>query len=157
MSTVFRLGLIVLSSLCLIPYSYAKQPTDEQLSEFFRLKGTDKAYESVVSSISIPLSAIMDSGSVKVKDKDKAGRVSKRVKNTFTWKTLKPKVYKFYKSNYSYEEIAAYIELLKRPEYRVMMMKEDALRPSYDKVLQTSTFQNFMQILLQIQIEDKLK
>jgi len=148
---------LVLFALLTFCNAYAKSPTDEQLDEFFTLKGAPHSYESVISSIYIPLAAMMDGGNIKVKNKDKTERIADKVINEFKWESVKPAIYKFYKSNYTFEEIQAYIKLLNRPEYRVMMAKEAALSANYDKVLQSVTLQNMLKVFFQIEMEKKLK
>lgn len=136
--------------------AFAKQPTGEQLDKFFALKGAPECYESAMSSIYVPITALLEEGNFKVKNKDKTNRIADKITSEFTWENIKPALYKFYKSNYTYQEIEAYIKLLSRPEYRVMMSKEAALRPEYDKVLQSVTLQNMLKVIFQIQLEKSL-
>jgi arsenate reductase-like glutaredoxin family protein len=152
----FRVLLLIVA-ISAFTTAYAKEPTDEQLDQFFTLKGAPHCYDSAMASIYMPLAAMLDGGNFKVKNKDKAVRVADKVIAEFKWENIKPAVYKFYRSNYTYEEIEAYIKLLSRPEFRVMIAKETALSEEYDKVLQSITFQNMLNIILQVELEKKSK
>lgn len=139
--------------------AYAARPTDSQLDRYFELTGTADSYDSNVSSIYLPLIKMMNTDIVKVKEKEreKADRVAGKVSKAFTWENIKPKIYQFYKSKYTAEEIESYIKTLSRPDVQAIRQKEKQLEPEYNKVMQTITIQNLLQIAIETELEEAMK
>jgi len=139
--------------------AYAGPPTDAQLDRFFMLNGEAAAYDSTMSSVYSPMVKMMQMNIVKIKEKDKrkAEKVSAKVKQVFTWQNIKPQIYSFYKKNYSADEIDRYIKTMERPEYLVMRTKRISIAPAYDRMLEKLTIQNLLQIVIEVELESKLK
>lgn len=120
--------LVIVLTLFLSANVWAKPPTDQQLDKFFELSGVGgQSYDSTISSIYVPLVKMMQTNIIKMKDKDraKADRVSDKIVSSFNWDNMKPKIYSFYKQNYSAKEISEYIEAMSSPKYLMMRKKTE--------------------------------
>lgn len=147
--------LLIISTLT----AYAGTPTDAQLDRYFSLTGAQENYDSGITSIYMPLMKMMNSNIIKVKDKDrdKADRVASKISSAFTWEHIKPKVYSFYKRNYTSEEIDSCIAFFSRPEYAAIRKKEGRLKKDYDQMMQTVTIQNLLEIAVETELEEAMR
>ncbi|PLX67817.1 MAG: hypothetical protein C0603_06760 [Denitrovibrio sp.] len=153
-----RLFLIFIILVVSIP-AFATPPTDKQLDEYFKLSGMAQSYNSTISSIYMPLVKMMQTNLIKMKEKDKAkaDRVSGKIVDSFNWEYMKPKIYSFYKQNYSADEISRYISAMSSQNYLEMRNKQNDLTPAYDKMMQSLTIQTLLQIAIEVELEEQFK
>lgn len=138
---------------------FAAQPSDTQLDRFFELRGTGESYEATISAVYIPLIKMMNTDVISMKDKDraKADRVTEKVTKNFSWASIKPRVYDFYKKNYTADEIDGYIKAMSSSGYQKMRSKEQSLAAGYDKMMQAHTLQSIVQIIVETELEEAMK
>jgi len=139
--------------------AFAEQPTDAILDTFFELSGAAEQYNSSVQSTYLPIIKMMQMNIVKMKAKDKAkaDSVANKVEHLFRWDNIKPRIYDFYRKNYTAEEISEFIKTMKSPGYQAMRNKELQTVDEYNKTMQTITMQNLLQIAVEVELEGKLK